>query len=80
MNLESGLQVGEMLLNSLLDQKMYNQVSQVPLKRGLYLGYMKLQSSVEELQVVTQEKNPNMFPHIKIRDNPHISRLVFIHI
>ena len=63
-----------MLLNSLEDQKLYNQVSQEPLQKGLYLGYMKLQSSVEELQVVTNVKNPNMFPHIKIRDNPHVSR------
>ncbi|CAL4068026.1 unnamed protein product, partial [Meganyctiphanes norvegica] len=65
---------GDLLLSSLEDAIQYNQVSRVPLRRGLYLGYLKLQSSVDLLQVVVPESTPNMYPHVKIRDNPHISR------
>lgn len=67
-----------MLLSSLQDLILYDQVSRVPLRRGLYLGYLKLQSSVDLLQVLVPEKQPNMFPHAKIRDNPHVSRYVWV--
>ncbi|KAK7079736.1 Ankyrin-repeat and fibronectin type III domain-containing 1 [Halocaridina rubra] len=65
---------GDLLLTSLQDYILYDQVSRVPLRRGLYLGYMKLKSSVDVLQVLVPEKTPNVFPHVKIRDNPHVSR------
>lgn len=71
---ETGTSAGDLLLGSLQDQILYDQVSRVPLRRGLYLGYLKLQSSVDVLQVSVPEKTPNMFPHVKIRDNPHVSR------
>ncbi|KAB7497340.1 Ankyrin repeat and fibronectin type-III domain-containing protein 1 [Armadillidium nasatum] len=73
-NNETPLTAGDMLINSLQEQITYSQVSQVPLRRGLYLGYLKLQSSVDQLQVIVPGRIPNMFPHIKLRDNPHISR------
>lgn len=75
-NNETPLTAGDMLINSLQEQITYSQVSQVPLRRGLYLGYLKLQSSVDQLQVIVPGRIPNMFPHIKVRDNPHVSRLV----
>ncbi|XP_069999983.1 ankyrin repeat and fibronectin type-III domain-containing protein 1 isoform X4 [Penaeus vannamei] len=71
---EPGTLAGDLLLSSLQDLILYDQVSRVPLRRGLYLGYLKLQSSVDLLQVLVPEKQPNMFPHAKIRDNPHVSR------
>ncbi|XP_071527330.1 uncharacterized protein wake isoform X3 [Panulirus ornatus] len=71
---EFGTLAGDLLLSSLQDQILYDQVSRVPLRRGLYLGYLKLQSSVDVLQVLVPEKTPNMFPHVKIRENPHVSR------
>ncbi|KAK8397543.1 hypothetical protein O3P69_004360 [Scylla paramamosain] len=71
---ETGTSAGDLLLSSLQDQILYDQVSRVPLRRGLYLGYLKLQSSVDVLHVSVPEKTPNMFPHVKIRDNPHVSR------
>ncbi|KAG7174880.1 Ankyrin repeat and fibronectin type-III domain-containing protein 1-like [Homarus americanus] len=71
---DGGTSAGDILLSSLQDQILYDKVSRVPLRRGLYLGYLKLQSSVDVLQVLVPEKTPNMFPHVKIRDNPHVSR------
>ncbi|XP_066966136.1 ankyrin-repeat and fibronectin type III domain-containing 1 isoform X4 [Macrobrachium rosenbergii] len=65
---------GDLLLTSLQEYILYDQVSRVPLRRGLYLGYLKLKSSVDVLQVLVPEKTPNVFPHVKIRDNPHVSR------
>ncbi|RXG54385.1 Ankyrin repeat and fibronectin type-III domain-containing protein 1 [Armadillidium vulgare] len=47
-NNETPLTAGDMLINSLQEQITYSQVSQVPLRRGLYLGYLKLQSSVDQ--------------------------------
>lgn len=52
---------------------MYHQVSSIRLSRGLYLGYLKMHSSVDLIQVVVPAKTPNVLPHCKIRDNPHVS-------
>lgn len=43
------------------------------LSKGLYLTYLKMQSSVDQIQIVVPTKTPNMLPHCKIRDNSHIS-------
>lgn len=53
---------------------LYNQVSGVALPRGLYLGYVKLQASVEVLRVMVPNKTPNCVPHVKIRDMPNVSK------
>lgn len=42
--------------------------------RGLYIGYLKLRTSVDAIHVVVQENCPNVLPHVKIRDNPNVSR------
>jgi hypothetical protein len=55
------------------DQITYHQVSSIRLPRGLYLGYLKMRSSVDLLQVLVPAKSPNVLPHCKIRDNPHIT-------
>ena len=47
--------------------------------RGLYIGYLKLRTSVDAIHVVVQENCPNVLPHVKIRDNPNVSRLGIIH-
>lgn len=52
---------------------LYSQVSNKPLSRGLYVGYMKLKSSVDAIRVVVPRTTPNVLPHAKIRDNPHVS-------
>lgn len=63
----------EMLINSLAHQIQYEQVTRQKLSRGLYLGYLKIYSSLDTIQVVCQAKNPTVLPHCKIRDNPHVS-------
>ncbi|XP_018321711.1 uncharacterized protein LOC108734587 isoform X2 [Agrilus planipennis] len=65
--------ISEILMASVKDQISYHQVSKQKLGRGLYLAYLKMQSSVDLIQVVVPAKSPNMLPHCKVRDNPHVS-------
>lgn len=58
---------------SIAEQISYHQASTFKLTRGLYLGYLKMQSSVDLIQIVVPSKTPNVLPHSKIRDNPHVS-------
>ncbi|CAH0723197.1 unnamed protein product, partial [Brenthis ino] len=65
--------MGELLMASVHEQIAYHQVSRYQLPRGLYLGYLKLQSSVEVVRIVAPARTPNVPPHTRIRDNPHVS-------
>lgn len=65
--------VAEILLSGIPEQINYYQMSTQKLSRGLYLGYLKMHSSFDTIQVVVPTKQPNNLPHVKIRDNPHIS-------
>ncbi|XP_075230563.1 ankyrin repeat and fibronectin type III domain containing protein wide awake isoform X2 [Lycorma delicatula] len=65
--------ISDILIASIQDQITYHQVSSIRLPRGLYLGYLKMRSSVDLLQVLVPTKSPNVPPHCKIRDNPHIT-------
>ena len=42
--------------------------------RGLYIGYLKLRTFVDAIHVVVEENCPNVLPHVKLRDNPNVSR------
>ena len=55
---------------------LYNQVSNIPLSKGFYLGYLKLQASLELNRVLVPKKAPNILPNVKIRDCPNVSRCV----
>lgn len=63
----------EVLLRSVQDQINYHYNTTLALPRGLYLGYLKMQSSVDQIQVVVSSKTPNMLPNCRMRNNPHIS-------
>ncbi|XP_063915900.1 ankyrin repeat and fibronectin type-III domain-containing protein 1 isoform X2 [Zophobas morio] len=65
--------ISEILMASIQEQINYHQVSSLKLSKGLYLAYLKMQSSVDLIQVVVSAKSPNMLPHCKVRDNPHVS-------
>lgn len=65
--------INEILLASIQEQINYHQASTVRLSKGLYLGYLKMQSSVDQIQIVVPAKTPNILPHYKIRENSHIS-------
>lgn len=65
--------ISDVLMASIQDQINYHQVSSLKLGRGLYLAYLKMQSSVDMIHLVVSTKTPNMLPHCKVRDNPHVS-------
>ena len=44
------------------------------LPKGLHLGYLKLQGSMDQIRIVVPEKLPNVPPHVKVRNNSNISR------
>lgn len=69
----SDLNAGDLLLTEVNRVRQYRQVCHVRLPRGLYLGYLKLQSSVEVVRIVTPASAPNVPPHKRLRDNPHVS-------
>jgi ankyrin repeat and fibronectin type-III domain-containing protein 1 len=73
MLLEDTSTINEILLNSISTQINFQQASRQKLSRGLYLGYLKIFSSFDTIQIVCQSKNPNVLPNCKIRDNPHVS-------
>ncbi|XP_061391671.1 uncharacterized protein LOC133327115 [Musca vetustissima] len=65
--------INEILISSLADQVQYHQMAHQRLSPGLYLGYLKMQCSMDQIQVVVPAKTPNVLPHCKVRDNSHIS-------
>ncbi|KAM6054345.1 ankyrin repeat and fibronectin type-III domain-containing protein 1-like isoform 1-T1 [Chlamydotis macqueenii] len=62
------------LLISIQDKLAYHQRSSHALSSGLYLGYLKLCSAVDQIRVLVPERLPNILCHVKIRSNPNISR------
>nr|XP_032823268.1 ankyrin repeat and fibronectin type-III domain-containing protein 1-like [Petromyzon marinus] len=64
----------EALIITLQEKVSYQRMSSQLLEPGLYLGYLKLCSSVEQIKVLVTQKMPNMLCHSKIRDNPNVSR------
>lgn len=52
----------------------HHQVSSLPLTRGLYVGYLKLRSSLGNIRIQVPERHPSMLPHIKVRDNYNVSQ------
>lgn len=53
----------------------YHRRSRKLLSPGLYLGYLKLCTSVEQIRALVPQKLPNVLCHTKIRDNSNVSRL-----
>ncbi|KAM6474337.1 ankyrin repeat and fibronectin type-III domain-containing protein 1 isoform 2-T2 [Liasis olivaceus] len=64
----------DILLITIQDTLSYHRRSQQRLAPGLYLGYLKLCSSVDQIKVLVLQKLPNILCHVKIRDNCNVSR------
>ncbi|XP_048465750.1 ankyrin repeat and fibronectin type-III domain-containing protein 1-like isoform X1 [Rhincodon typus] len=64
----------DMLLLTLHEKLAYHRRSNQALSPGLYLGYLKLCSSVDQIHVLVPQKLPNVLCHIKIRNNHNVSR------
>ncbi|XP_023196155.1 ankyrin repeat and fibronectin type-III domain-containing protein 1-like isoform X1 [Xiphophorus maculatus] len=62
------------LLITLHEKLAYHRRSRKLLSPGLYLGYLKLCTSVEQIRVLVPQKLPNVLCHTKIRDNANVSR------
>ncbi|XP_016335828.1 ankyrin repeat and fibronectin type-III domain-containing protein 1-like [Sinocyclocheilus anshuiensis] len=64
----------DILLITIQDILAYQRRSHHRLSSGLYLGYLKLSSSVDQIKVLVPQRMPNMLCHTKIRDNWNVSR------
>ncbi|XP_048029749.1 ankyrin repeat and fibronectin type-III domain-containing protein 1 isoform X3 [Megalobrama amblycephala] len=64
----------ETLLTTLHEKLAYHRRSRKCLSPGLYLGYLKLYTSVDQIRVLVSHKHPNVLCHVKVRDNGHVSR------
>ncbi|CDQ58747.1 unnamed protein product [Oncorhynchus mykiss] len=62
------------LLITLHEKLAYHRRSRKLLSPGLYLGYLKLCSSVDQIRALVPQKLPNVLCHAKIRDNCNVSR------
>ncbi|XP_063044914.1 ankyrin repeat and fibronectin type-III domain-containing protein 1 [Engraulis encrasicolus] len=64
----------DILLITLQDIVAYHRRSVQRLSPGLYLGYLKLSSSVDQIRVLVPQRTPNMLCHTRLRDNSNVSR------
>ncbi|XP_051877152.1 ankyrin repeat and fibronectin type-III domain-containing protein 1-like [Pristis pectinata] len=64
----------DILLSTLHEKLAYHRQSHEFLAPGLYLGYLKLSSSVDQIRVLVSQKLPNILCHVKIRNNHNVSR------
>ncbi|XP_045497495.1 uncharacterized protein LOC123695634 [Colias croceus] len=65
--------LAERLLASVRAQLAFSRAAGAGLARGLYAGYLKLQSSVDAVRLVAPAHAPAAPPHQRVRDNPHVS-------
>ena len=54
--------------------RQYEQASHAPLEPGLYVGYLKLTSSMELINIMVPEERPNSLPYAKVREHSHVSK------
>uniref|UniRef100_A0A3Q1IHE2 Ankyrin repeat and fibronectin type III domain containing 1 n=1 Tax=Anabas testudineus TaxID=64144 RepID=A0A3Q1IHE2_ANATE len=64
----------DVLIITMQDILAYQRRSTHRLAPGLYLGYLKLSSSVDQIRVLVSQRTPNMLCHTRIRDNANVSR------
>ncbi|XP_029456551.1 ankyrin repeat and fibronectin type-III domain-containing protein 1 [Rhinatrema bivittatum] len=64
----------DILLITIQEILSYQKRSHQRLLPGLYLGYLKLCSSVDQIKVLVPQRLPNVLCHVKIRDNGNVSR------
>lgn len=70
----ASLSLYDLLLYNLKEIIHFDQASVLPLNRGLYLGFVQLQTTVESMRLLVPRARPNMIPNARIRDNAHVSR------
>ncbi|XP_062416101.1 ankyrin repeat and fibronectin type-III domain-containing protein 1 isoform X3 [Pungitius pungitius] len=64
----------DILIITIQDILAYQRRSTHRLAPGLYLGYLKLSSSVDQIRVLVSQRTPNMLCHSRIRENANVSK------
>ncbi|XP_034415260.1 ankyrin repeat and fibronectin type-III domain-containing protein 1 [Cyclopterus lumpus] len=64
----------DILIITIQDLLAYQRRSSLRLAPGLYLGYLKLSSSVDQIRVLVSQRTPNLLCHSRVRDNGNVSR------
>ncbi|XP_064171550.1 ankyrin repeat and fibronectin type-III domain-containing protein 1-like [Anguilla rostrata] len=62
------------LNEQLKDKLSYHRRGTQRAQTGLYIGVLKLSSSVDQIRVLVSQKMPNLLCHAKVRHNHHVSR------
>ncbi|XP_020782884.1 ankyrin repeat and fibronectin type-III domain-containing protein 1-like isoform X1 [Boleophthalmus pectinirostris] len=64
----------DMLYEQLKDKLSYHRHSTQWAQPGLYVGILKLCSSVEQIRVLVPQRLPNLLCHTRVRHNAHVTR------
>ena len=64
----------ERLIPSVEEQVTCHRRSRLKLTKGLYLGYLKLRTSVDVLSIMVPNSHTNIIPYVKIQDIPNVTR------
>ncbi|XP_077358640.1 ankyrin repeat and fibronectin type-III domain-containing protein 1 isoform X2 [Festucalex cinctus] len=64
----------DILVITLQDIVAYQRRSSQRLAPGLYLGYLKLSSSVDQIRVLVSQRTPNVLCHARVRENANVSK------
>ncbi|KAE8282909.1 Ankyrin repeat and fibronectin type-III domain-containing protein 1 [Larimichthys crocea] len=64
----------DMLYEQLKEKLSFHRHSIQWAQPGLYVGILKLCSSVEQIRVLVPQRLPNLLCHTRVRHNPHVSR------
>ncbi|WKY14730.1 hypothetical protein Q1695_000337 [Nippostrongylus brasiliensis] len=62
------------LMSKIMDEVDFMRSSARPLGRGLYLGYVRLYSSLNSVNIAVSKKVASFIPHMWVRDNPRITQ------
>lgn len=73
-SINESVMVPERLIPSVQDQVTNHQKSRTKLPRGLYLGYLKLRTSVDTLSIIVPNSHTNVLPNVRIQDVPNVTK------
>ncbi|XP_066934684.1 ankyrin repeat and fibronectin type-III domain-containing protein 1-like isoform X3 [Clytia hemisphaerica] len=66
--------VPERLIPCVQEQVCAHEGSRTKLPKGLYLGYLKLRTSMDTLSIIVPNAHTNVLPHVKIQDVPNVTK------
>ncbi|XP_023931146.1 ankyrin repeat and fibronectin type-III domain-containing protein 1 [Lingula anatina] len=64
----------EVVLSKVNEMILSHQRSNAVLPRGLYMGYLKLKSSMNQMNILVSNSFVNVLPYVKIRESPDVTR------